>query len=109
MESTAGGLRFHQTVAKRMLDYLNKSEVLRVGLEYHVLAPNELNIDIGHIVRQVRGDGQQRLFRFSAGKEQMRHWSPVWRGGRNSKGCSSYWNRRARSSARRLSSQVRDR
>ena len=54
-----GWTAVYQTVAKRMLDYLNKSEVLKVNaqeLEFHVLAPNETNIDIEHIVRQARGE-----------------------------------------------------
>ena len=49
----------HQTVTKRMLDHLHKSEVLRVNvqeLEFHVLAPNE------SIVMQARGERNQRLF-----------------------------------------------
>ena len=44
MESTTGGLRFIKQSQKRMLDYLTKSEVLKVNareLEYHVLTPSE--------------------------------------------------------------------
>ena len=59
-----GWAAVYQTVAKKMLDDLNKSEVLKVNareLECHVLAPNEPNIDIEHIVRQARGEKHQRL------------------------------------------------
>ena len=31
-------------------------------LQFHVLAPNEANIDIKHIVKQARGEIHQRLF-----------------------------------------------
>ena len=99
-----GWAAVHQTVARSMLDYLNKSEELKVNareFENRVLAPNEPNINIYHIVMQARDEGHQRLSRCAVGKEQMRHWSPVWRGGRNIKGCSSYWNRRAKNFASR--------
>ena len=39
----------YQAVAKMMLDYLNNSEVLKVNtreLEFHVLAPDEPNVNI---------------------------------------------------------------
>ena len=39
----------YQSVARRMLSYLNHSEVLKVNtreLEYHVLAPYEPRVDI---------------------------------------------------------------
>ena len=61
----------YQTVAKRMSDYLNKSEVLKVNaqeLEFNVLAPNEPNIDIEYIVMQARGEGHQRLSTPPVGK-----------------------------------------
>ena len=41
-----------QTVAKRMLDYLNKSGVLEVNAQ-----ELEPNINIEHIVMQARGEG----------------------------------------------------
>ena len=52
-------------VARRMLSYLDHSEVLKVHtreLEHHVLAPNEPRVDVEHIVRQARGEQHQRLF-----------------------------------------------
>ena len=55
----------YQAVAHRMQDFLNKSEVMKVDaqeLQFHVLAPNEANIDIKHIVMQARGERRQRLF-----------------------------------------------
>ena len=59
----------YQTVAKRMLDYLNKCEGLKVDvqeLEFHVLAQNEPNIDVKRIVMQARGERHQRLFHASS-------------------------------------------
>ena len=42
-----------QSVERRMLSYLDHSEVLKVNtreLEHHVLAPNEPDVDMEHIV-----------------------------------------------------------
>ena len=61
----------------------DNSEVLKVNtreLEFHVLAPNEPNVDIQHIVIK-------DFSKPSVGKEQKRFWSPVWHDGRNIKGC----------------------
>ena len=58
--------RVYQAVAKRMLDYLNNSEVLKVNileLEFHVLAPNEPSVKIEHIEMKASGEEHQRLFR----------------------------------------------
>ena len=55
----------YQSVARRMLSYLNHSEMLKVNtreLEYHVLATYEPRVDIEHLVRQARGEQHQRLF-----------------------------------------------
>ena len=60
-----GWAAFYQAVAKRMLDYLTNSEVLKVNtreLEFHVLAPNGPYVNIEHIVVQARGERHQRLF-----------------------------------------------
>ena len=84
MESTTGWAAIYQAVAQRMLNYLNKSELLKVNfreLEFRVLAPNEPNIDIEHTVMQARGE-TKGCSRLSVGKEQMRFCSPVWREGR---------------------------
>ena len=72
-----GWTAVYQTVAKRMFDYLNKSEVLKVNvreLEFHVLAPNERN----RYRHRAHCDASSRL---SVGREQMRLWSPVCREG----------------------------
>ena len=45
----------YQSIAQRMLSYLDNGEDLKVGtkeLEEHVLAPNEPSVDIEHVVRQ---------------------------------------------------------
>ena len=42
-----------------MLSYLDHSGVLKVstrGLEHHVLAPNDPDVDIEHIAMQARGE-----------------------------------------------------
>ena len=42
----------YESVARRMLSYLDDSEALKVGtkeLEEHVLAPNESSVDMEHI------------------------------------------------------------
>ena len=69
VESTTDGPRSTKTDAKRLLNnllnYPDKSEVQEVNageLEFQVLAPNEPNIDIEHIVVQARGEGHQRQF-----------------------------------------------
>ena len=44
-----GWVAVYQAVAKRMLNYLGHREVLKLKnreLEFHVLAPNEPNVDI---------------------------------------------------------------
>ena len=54
-----GRAAIYQVVARRMLSYLDKSEVLKVNareFESYVLAPNEPNIDIEYIVMQARGN-----------------------------------------------------
>ena len=81
-----GWAAVYQAVANRMLDYLNNSEVLKVNtrdLVFHVLAPNEPNVNIEHIVMQARGEGHQRLFQAFFGKEQKRFSSPAWQDGRH--------------------------
>ena len=58
-----------------MLDHLNNSEVMKVEaqeFEFHVLAPNQPNIDMKHSVMQARGERHQRLSKVPVGKEQMR-------------------------------------
>ena len=55
-----------------MLSYLHRSDVLKVNtreLEHHVLGPNEPRVDIEHIVRQARGEQQQRLFQIFSRQE----------------------------------------
>ena len=76
----------YQSVARRMLSYLENSKALKVDtkeLEDHVLAPNEPRVDIDHTARQARGEqppdrfmsrslGSVRLSqRRPSGKEQM--------------------------------------
>ena len=81
----------NQTVAKRMLDYLNKSEVMKVDaqeMEFHVLTPHEPEIE--HIVMHARGERHQRVFRTFSRQEQISFWSPERRDVRSIKGCSSY-------------------
>ena len=81
-----GWAAVYPAVAKRLLDYLDNSEVLKVNireLEFHVLAPNEPTVDIEHIVMQARGEGHQRLFQASICEEQQRFWSPVWHDGKD--------------------------
>ena len=56
----------YKSVARRMLNYLDQSEVSKVNtreLEHHVPAPNESTVDIEHIVMKARGENNQRLFR----------------------------------------------
>ena len=55
----------YQAVAKRMVDYMNKSEVMKVDvqeLELNVLAQNEPSIDVKHIVMQARGEKTPKTF-----------------------------------------------
>ena len=56
-----GWAAVYHTVVKRMLDYQNKSEVLKVDAQA-LEAPNEPHIDIKHSVMQARGERHQRLF-----------------------------------------------
>ena len=49
----------------RMEDYLDRCERLEVdikGLEYFLLAPNELSVDIRHTALHARGNPHQKLF-----------------------------------------------
>ena len=65
VEVGQGFASVYQTVAKRVLDYLNNSEVLKVNtreLECHVLAPNEPKVNIEHTVMQAIGEGHEWLF-----------------------------------------------
>ena len=58
-----GWVAINQAVARRMLNCLDKSEVLKVigqESESDVLAPNEPNNDIEHIVME--SEGHQTLF-----------------------------------------------
>ena len=55
----------YQSIARRMLGYLDNSEALKVDtkeLEEHVLAPNEPSVDMEHIVRQARGEKHKKMF-----------------------------------------------
>ena len=55
----------YHSVARRILSNLDHSEVLKVNtgdLEHHVLAPNEPDVDMKHIVMQATGEKHQRLF-----------------------------------------------
>ena len=64
-EAGQGWAAVYQAVAKKMLDYSDNSEMLKVNtreLELHVLAQKEPNVNIEHIVMQASGEGDQRLF-----------------------------------------------
>ena len=55
----------YQAVAKRMLDYVNEGEELRVDtqeVKFHVVSPNGPGIDIMHIVMHARGERHQQFF-----------------------------------------------
>ena len=72
-------------IAKKMLKYLEDSEVLKVStreVKEQVLSPNEPSVNIERIARQARSENARCCFRFSD-KERTRSSSPVWRDGRS--------------------------
>ena len=65
----------HQSIARRMLGYLDNSEALKVSikeLKEQVLSPNEPSFDSERIVRQARSETHKKCSRSPADKEHTR-------------------------------------
>ena len=77
----------YQTIAKKMLKYLDDGEALKVStreLKEQVLSSTEPSVNRVRIARQAKIEKSKKLFQiFSSDKEQTRSLSPVWRYGRS--------------------------
>ena len=66
----------YQSIARRMLGYLDNSEALKVSTKElkkeQVLSPNEPSVNIEGIVRQARSETHKKCSRSSTDKEQTR-------------------------------------
>ena len=57
----------HQSIARRMLSYLDKSEALKAStkeLKEQVQSPNGPSVDIERIAREARSEKRKKLFHF---------------------------------------------
>ena len=65
----------YQSIARRMLSYLDNSEASKVGakeLEEHVLAPDEPSVNLEHIASRAKGEKRRKCSRSSADREEKR-------------------------------------